>query len=1203
MANTSGLLRCTKNLKECIDWVLRATGRDLKGSVKDINNLNKALEAELGSFDSNDLTQLVQGLCLFMGYPSCLCKPKKSVKESLKKISKELKEDLKNYKCLSKLDLNCSSCKSLVVCKCCVLDCISKVLNCGCVQGSRNDCSCSKDDPKRCCKDLLEKLKASLSLLNLRADMEKLCTCPDDCCVDGVCTGGSSKCPVCSKLKTPKDYTITGLGLLRPSPIRLAKRLETFFGSSGKPKGSCSCKCGTSGQSCCCLACPGECSQACSCVSSGSCSHGSSQGCPCKEFCIKIDGLKVPSNSVDMTCCESGTKCHCQVDTPKCSGSPNCCDQKKKVKCMIRRLVSYFKSLEISSDAQIKNFKNCCELMCVLKTCEFLKGFLTKGKCGKCKPGSGCSSSGTSSCCKGNFSTCASDPNCCLGCQECCALKFQKAFNDLRFAGPCGQELWRTLDSFLNFIRYVFYPRVRGIQTTLQDKSNGHAKNCKCKSGSCTCASGTSCPGCTETLKKLQDHKDVLGLMTQGYSSAYSSEASWTSLTSSGSGSKCCGSSSCSSCLSCSSGSLCDPSKCCPDCPQRKAAKIFLGMLPCLYWGLKIVFDRCKYGSDFPTWYLRKITEGSIGKFLKAWGFESSHLSSKNASGLPPILDSLFGSGEDFEKLYENCKIYFTSFSSRSSPVSQNPQTVRQMLLWLYGLRFHKHFSDLVLYCSSLCSPFGNSFHPDAFCYYIYTCCFLLPVAIISSIQDSDSAQKVFSSSSSPEWKSFSYPEDPFKLFETFCDFVRKIYIALTFLKFQCKLIPSQAGWQNCWYGKSCKTTGTSSSPCCSTADPSSQGYLCTASGSNQNVHGKHCGSGQCINANGGSCKDNNHNKSQTKGNCKPCPHPLQRFLCDSDSPFRLPSSFARIDFSQTPPVILDASSEILTMGFKTEQLPSTAKSGYDLGHVLHVFCDDGFYPLTRLLEFCLYISLRPPSTLLELLTFFREFISSDVFTSKFASYVDGEPGTFLGEYLRIAVQRLFNHRSHSADLKSLYDCSSTKPLTCGKYLFPLYNVDGVFDKKFLGLYLSFVCHLAPKLKALLEKFKKDFSKSCEHCSSGSCQKIVECPCALPFLYSWGFQFHSPKILNSKAAPKKCSDFVSQLGLVVNGQPFKDLLRIIDAFLWHIRLPFIYAFLYIWILVISYFYYVQFYKLDLLHIDSHLHLPRSFKILPSTLFS
>ncbi|KAK1936817.1 variant erythrocyte surface antigen-1, alpha subunit [Babesia divergens] len=978
------------------------------GTVNDIDKLKSALKAELNVSVLNALTQLVQGLCLFMGYPSCLCKPKKSVEESLKKISKELKEELKNYECLSKSnsDLNCSSCSDSVVCKCCVLDCITKVQKCKCVKGgSGHTCKCSKDDPKRCCKDLLEKLKASLSLLNLKADMEKLCSCTDDCCKNGVCTQkGSPGCKVCPTSKpsnATSDYTVTGLGLLRPSPKRLAEKLENFFGDSGR-KGSCNCTCGTSGQSCCCLACPGNCLKSCTakCGSQGCSSQHTPKDCPCKTFCSNINGLKVSSGSSLMRCCDSGNQCHCKLGSSKCSG--DCCKERNKqsLKCMIRRLVSYFKSLEpLSSSPSIKNFKNCCELMCVLKTCEFLRSFYNDkrnlNECKECKKGTkGGKCSLRGKCCDGPNPNCGSsgqDP--CKSCDECqqiCnAKKFYRELQTLQYSGPCGQDLYRVLDDFLYYCCYVFYAKVKGIQTTLEGE---HAKKCKqCTGGSCTCSPSSGCLGCAqvlEELKKLQAHKDVLSLMTRGYSSAYSSKASWTSLTSSGSGSKCCGSSSsCSSCLSCSPGSPCDPSKCCPDCPQRKAAKIFLGMLPCLYYGLKIIYDRCKYNSGFAGWHDIAMDsngkpESALAKFFFAWGFqtiESSgsstiHLDpSLQAMVLPVLLENLFTpeSNGILKNLYEKSKKYFTSFSSHSlSSGSLSPSTVRSMLLWLYGLPYTSGFHDLVSRCKDLCSPFGNSFHPDAFCYYIHTCCSLLPVAIISSIETSESAQKVFTSA---EWKTFSYPSDPSKLFEAFCEYVRKIFVALKFLCIQCRLDRDSAGWKYCAFGQSCKvepldsgsasgssgslsTSGSSSSSDCSCKY--SGAYLCTGKPYGINDAHDHCiKAGQtCVGFSGSGCDGSNH-QSGSKTCSNPCPHPLMRFLVDGS-----PSSK-----SEAYPFGL---SGITPMGFKSDSLPSPGRRGHVLHDDIKVFCDDGFYPLTRLVQFELCISRRPPKTFLELYGF-----------------------------------------------------------------------------------------------------------------------------------------------------------------------------------------------------------------------------------------
>ncbi|KAK1935278.1 variant erythrocyte surface antigen-1 family protein [Babesia divergens] len=1250
---------------------------DVFVGTNNIDNLKNALIAELnGSGLNDDLNALASGLGFLAGLPACLCKTKKSVEEGLKKIYEELKTSLISCK---DFKLNCDSCDSkLYPCKCCVIQSINKVKECPCLKGNKT-CHCDGKDVS--CAKVLAGLEACLHLQCLQSDMNEICECNDfeQCCKSGTCTqasvGSGGSCTFCQDLKSGKSVPTTGLGLLRPSPIRLAERLEKFFDSGPGPKNDCSCTCGSGkNESCCCLACQSCSSQHCSCSSSGSSGQCScaqalqSQGCPRLTFCQTINSIKVSSGSSDMTCCSKGADCHCVSDSTSgsnsnCSG--DCCKEhnKQSVKCMIRRLVSYFKDLK--SDTSNKGcFKNCCELMCVLKTCDFLQLFYDRrnlNECSKCKSGgSGCSSSG--GCCLGTISGCT-EKDCCKDCEDCCAVKFSRALEELRFAGPCGQDLWRTLDSFLNFCCKVFYAKVKDIQTTLQDRNSGHAKNCKCKSGTCTCSPSSGCQGCTAVLKELRDnHKDLLGLMTRGYSSAYS-EASWDSLTSSISGSgPCCGSSSpsCGCPSNCSSGSSC-PSQCCPDCPQRKAAKIFLGMLPCLYYGLKILYDRCKYNSGFAGWqYISVYSDGKpssdLAKFLFAWGFQTIESSGSStihmnpllqAMVLPVLLENLFTpkSNGILKNLYENCKIYFTSFSSRSisslpsgsTPKSpSDPSTVRSMLLWLYGLRFQKGFSDLVLYCKSLCSPFGNSFHPDDFCYYIHTCSFILPVSIISFIETSDSALSLISSSS--DWKDFSYPEDLSSLFEKLCEYARKIFVALAFLYYQCERVGSQAGWRYCYYGKNCKPAVNSSSSSLSSSGSSSGSdcsckykniYLCTNSGQNTDIHSKHCAqTGGCLGFGSGStCKDNNHNKvngkSQGKSCSNPCPHPLQRFLTATSD-------------SETYPFGL---SDIVPMGFESSNLSSTARDGWSRYAVLKAFCKDGFYPLSRLVQFVLCVSRYPPETLGELYAFFMKFVESSVFRDHFASYVDGEPGRFLGNSLKGAVQGLYgakdshkgsggsSHQDPSktpADLQSLYNCHPKKDsdATCGQYLHPLtYNAynNNIFIDDFLDTYLSWVCYSAEDFKKKLEEFHHEAStKSLKCCLSSSC-KIVECPCAHPFLYSYGFTFWSPNSLNcethgsgngkhnSTSDPnctrKTCKDFLDQLSLVIQGSPLQTLLTVIDNFLWHIRLPFIYAFLYIWILVISYFYYVQFYKLDLLHIDSHLHLPRSFKILPSTLFS
>ncbi|KAK1935247.1 variant erythrocyte surface antigen-1 family protein, partial [Babesia divergens] len=355
------------------------------------------------------------------------------------------------------------------------------------------------------------------------------------------------------------------------------------------------------------------------------------------------------------------------------------------------------------------------------------------------------------------------------------------------------------------------------------------------------------------------------------------------------------------------------------------------------------------------------------------------------------------------------------------------------------------------------------------------------------------------------------------------------------------------------FFGSQCKTDGTFSSGC--TSCENSDKYLCAGSNSHST----------CPSHSSGSCKSQ-------------CPHPLQRFLVDSDSQssdslFQPPPGYPR-------------------MGFSKDNLSSTAKSGLTLYGVITVFCKSGFYPLSRLVQFGYCVSRRPPETLLELFAFFLRFgevLNSDDFSENFARWIQDEPGRFLGKALKDAVQGLYgsSHRNGNgghiepsktpASLRSIYDCAGGSKATCGKYLYPLIGDSyKLHPKAFLGAYVSWVCHRAEDFKTLLKEFKKDFEK-CPHCK-GSCPKIVTCPCSQPKLYKYGFAFKSPDDLNCRnhgngsgthnggpdaCTLKTCSQFITQLGLVLKDHsPLQNLLKAIDAFLWSIRLPFIYAFLY-----------------------------------------
>ncbi|KAK1935284.1 variant erythrocyte surface antigen-1 family protein, partial [Babesia divergens] len=460
-------------------------------------------------------------------------------------------------------------------------------------------------------------------------------------------------------------------------------------------------------------------------------------------------------------------------------------------------------------------------------------------------------------------------------------------------------------------------------------------------------------------------------------------------------------------------------------------------------------------------------------------------------------------------------------------------------------------------------------------------------------------------------------------------------------------------GWKYCAFGRQCAekfqsssgspatsassstSTSGSSSPSCSCLY--SKAYLCTAINKDK-VH-DHCngngGSQGCLGFGSSDSCDNSkgsvHPNSKT---CTPCPHPLMRFLIDDSSESKSKSTSKDPQKFRTP----FHSSTVTPMGFKAESLISPGRKGEKLYHDIYGFCKDGFYPLTRLVQFILCVSRRPPESLFDLYAFFKKFVESDVFKSHFASYVDGEPGWYPGKNFAETVRAFYgakdSHKisSHPYDLWSLVGCDGPKGSsnpTCGKYLHALTeDVSGVFTPKLCSMYLSWICYRAEKFYSEFQKFHAAAEEKFSSCCKSSCQKIVECPCALPFIYSQGFTFHSPSGLNcvdnegkskhgseqkkeagqhvegdSKCTMKSCSQFLTQLGHVVNGDLFKKLLEEIESFLWSIRKPFFLFVLAFWAFVISYFLYVQLYKLDLLHLKSHAHFSRSFKILPSTLFS
>ncbi|KAK1933771.1 variant erythrocyte surface antigen-1, beta subunit [Babesia divergens] len=454
------------------------------------------------------------------------------------------------------------------------------------------------------------------------------------------------------------------------------------------------------------------------------------------------------------------------------------------------------------------------------------------------------------------------------------------------------------------------------------------------------------------------------------YSSSYDSNATWKELCKKckcNSNSSRCSCKCPSSSVSSGSSDVCDPKSCCDNCDVRKAAKIFLGFLPSLYYALKYLYDKCEKDNS---WRDNKINESSLGRFLRGMGYDLGKLDeNKKGSKIFPLLKTLFNGSNPLQSLYEKSKKYFTSSSHSpvpsSTPKPSQPETVRDILLWLSGLPFTSGFEDLLKHCKGLCDSV-NSVQFNDFKASLFDSCFLLPVSVLTVIQRPGTSE-VFPSESFINSK-FFYPEDPFDLFNMLFDYVRKVFPPLKFLCLQCERKAAEGGWASCTFGQRCADALKKSSSFTSSSSgfKSSSGsgcsscsghetYLCTAN-STPDVHSGHCLNGQCLGSDSGTCKGKTD--AHTSTNCKnPCPHPLLRFLLDGSEDL------------QNFPTLFQPPEGFPKMGFK-ENLSSTARDGWSLYHVLKAFCQDGFYPLTRLVQFILCVSRYPPETLGEFFCF-----------------------------------------------------------------------------------------------------------------------------------------------------------------------------------------------------------------------------------------
>ncbi|GIX61895.1 extracellular matrix-binding ebh [Babesia caballi] len=208
-------------------------------------------------------------------------------------------------------------------------------------------------------------------------------------------------------------------------------------------------------------------------------------------------------------------------------------------------------------------------------------------------------------------------------------------------------------------------------------------------------------------------------------------------------------------------------------------------------------------------------------------------------------------------------------------------------------------------------------------------------------------------------------------------------------------------------------------------------------------------------------------------------------------------------------------------------------------------------------------------------------------------------------------------------DAKKYPNC---KDGNCGGYFFPLTQSTGAtYAPKFALTYFSWVLYLADDLQTGLQELLSEFTQiDCKHsgcktksnstcqCTPGqhgnpsqcTCPSVVQCGGVLPLIYRHGFQFHDAQSLNGgkggrDQTKRDCQKFSQQLSNVLaENAPLHNLLLAIDEFLYYVRFRFISTVSSFWLCSLVILLYFIFYGVDVLHLQSHVHLPSSHTVPP-----
>ncbi|CDR96940.1 hypothetical protein BBBOND_0308440 [Babesia bigemina] len=471
------------------------------------------------------------------------------------------------------------------------------------------------------------------------------------------------------------------------------------------------------------------------------------------------------------------------------------------------------------------------------------------------------------------------------------------------------------------------------------------------------------------------------------------------------------------------------------------------------------------------------------------------------------------------------------------------PRTVREMLYWFVGLNQHgltgiveKYVKNILVESNKDISKSPYSIKvtgdPDQLTASMVTAklteACLYSATVIYKIRHNNDFEAFATFDFESEYGKFRYSSDPAGLLCQLRDYVYACCHQLEFLKAQCERDKLSGGWQGHEYGHS----------------------------------------------------------------VSPSDSPLQAFLTDGwDCPF---------DTHPFDPYNLCRKSRI-RMGFKEEDLSNDSQTGNTLSTILTPSCG-GEDPLVTLSSYLNCLTRRTPRTTGELVSYFHHFGNSlhDAFDGGLlplgnslrnphldcpdwdrlgASDLDTVRGIRGHESIKSISNSNHNH-DHPRTLSTLVGCGSD-PDNCPPHCSPItYRAYALYSQSFAHTYLSWTVYLPDRLWGSLQKLCNDMIKY--KCSDG--KPLHLCSTALPLLYSHGF---TPPEVGSQQQ-LKCSDVISKLKEIVNGGPIASLMTCMDYFLYNIREPFMYALVALWSAAFLIFANTMLYRLDILHIRSHL---------------